>query len=61
MFPDNELLPCVSSRHYGRISPARLPAPGPAPLRPAPETAVISVRWPLAEGYYAKRRSESLL
>lgn len=63
MSPDNELPSCVYSRHYGRTSPARLPAPGPVPLRPAPETAVIiiSVRWPLAGGYCAKRCRESLL
>jgi hypothetical protein len=56
MSPDNELLSCVSDRHYGRTSLARLPAPGPAPLCPAPGTAVIiiSVRWLLAGGYYAK-------
>jgi len=59
MSRDNELSSCVPVRGRGSRCPARLPAPGPTPLRPAPETVVIfiviivSVLRLLAAGYDA--------
>ena len=59
MSSDGELLSCVPGGSRDRTPPARLPSPGPTPLRLAPETVVIliviivSVLWLLAAGYGA--------